>query len=96
MTSKTVLIGVSESRSKYYILEGESKNGRIYGIMVSGQRYAESLPGLFEDRDEAVGFAEKIMKNDLSPLHVSEAADDYFSAWGGFWDRRAKYRLSKN
>ena len=58
MTSKTVLIGESGSRSKYYILEGESKNGRIYGIMVSGQRYAESLPGLFEDRDEAVGFAE--------------------------------------
>ena len=63
-----------------FLIERQTDNGHVYGVMVTNKNYECCMPGIFENRREAEKFIDLIMKNNVSPTHLSEIADDYMSS----------------
>ena len=86
MKATTVLIGEVSSQpfNSYYLMESETENGKIFGVMVSNINDECCIPGLFDSRERAECFAVKIMENNVSPIHLADVADDYLG--GEAWD----------
>ncbi|MCD8037201.1 MAG: DUF6514 family protein [Clostridiales bacterium] len=79
MNLKKVLIGNSEScpKNSYYLIERDFEGGLFYGVSVENDDDSGTIPSMFEDREEAELFIKLLMRNDVSPIHIYEAADDY-------------------
>lgn len=80
MKVSAILIGEVSSRpfNSYYLLENQSENGAVYGIMVSNNNDECCIPGIFDDRKRAERFAVKMMENNVCPMHLINVTDDYF------------------
>ena len=77
-----ILVGTrcEEIEKSYLLIERQTDNGHVYGVMVTNKNYECCMPGIFENRREAEKFIDLIMKNNVSPTHLSEIADDYMSS----------------
>lgn len=60
-----------------YIIEKETDEESVYGIMLRNLSNESCIPAIFNDRVDAEKFANLLIKNDVSPLHLFEIADDY-------------------
>ena len=65
------------SQNSYFIIEKREGDKQFFGIMISNEKYEDCIEGLFEDWENAEKFADILYKNDVSPIHLAEVADDY-------------------
>ncbi len=79
MRFNKILISRSKSCpfNSYYLTERGTDNGLIFGAAIENDENRDCAVGLFEDRREAELFVRLLLKNDVSPIHLFETADDY-------------------
>ncbi|GFI62165.1 hypothetical protein IMSAG049_01338 [Clostridiales bacterium] len=82
MKNRTVLTGKNMiyPQNCYYLIERQTARGNIYGLMITNNKDECCIPGVFESAAEAEKFSEMLIENNVSPVHLPDAIDDYMGS----------------